>query len=108
MEIVRTAKFNKICKSEIIKETDIDNLMTELAEDPEEGSIMQGTGGLRKIQMSIGNKGKSGGARDIYYYQIEKVIILITLYKKSVKENITNEEKKKMKKIAEQIKNSLK
>jgi hypothetical protein len=108
MKIIRTAKFNKDCKSEKIKEVDVEKLENELEEEPEKGKLIQGTGGLRKIRMSIDGKGKSGGARVIYYYQLNEIVFLITLYKKNTKENISNNDKNKMKKIVEQIKQSLK
>ena len=39
-----------------------------LASDPERGEIMQGTGGVRKVRVAVGGRGKSGGARVIYYF----------------------------------------
>jgi hypothetical protein len=39
-----------------------------LASDPECGGVMQGTGGVRKVRVAVGGRGKSGGARVIYYF----------------------------------------
>ena len=35
---------------------------------PTAGSLIKGTGGLRKIRWKSSGKGKSGGLRIIYYY----------------------------------------
>ena len=49
-----------------------------LASDPECGEIMQGTGGVRKVRVAVGGRGKSGGARVIYYFHgSESLPILI-------------------------------
>jgi mRNA-degrading endonuclease RelE of RelBE toxin-antitoxin system len=66
---------------------------------PEDGDIISGAGGLRKARWRSGlnNKGKSGGVRVIYYYQLKEAVILISIYSKSTKEDITLREKKIMK-----------
>ena len=39
---------------------------------------MQGTGGVRKVRVAVGGRGKSGGARVIYYFHgSESLPILI-------------------------------
>ena len=44
-----------------------------LARDPECGEIMRGTGGVRKVRVALAGRGKSGGARVIYYFHSEKL-----------------------------------
>ncbi len=67
---------------------------------PEKGVVISGTGGVRKLRWKAGGKGKIGGARVIYYYHIsDSEIILITIYTKNVKEDITSTEKKEMQKL---------
>ncbi len=39
-----------------------------LSTNPEIGSVIQGTGGFRKVRWSAARKGKRGGMRIIYYY----------------------------------------
>jgi hypothetical protein len=43
-------------------------LITFLAENPEAGDEITGTGGVRKVRFAAKGKGKSGGARVIYYF----------------------------------------
>jgi len=42
-------------------------LIDHLAFNPEAGTVIPGTGGLRKLRWGIRGRGKSGGARIIYY-----------------------------------------
>jgi hypothetical protein len=81
-------------------------LIDHLAVYPESGAVIQGTGGIRKIRWQTGenNKGKSGGVRVLYYYDKNVLIILlITLYKKSDKENIDASEKLQLKKLLPEL-----
>lgn len=44
---------------------------------------MEGTGGIRKLRWSRGNKGKSGGVRVIYYCHDERIpLYLLTMFGK--------------------------
>ncbi|UMZ11723.1 hypothetical protein I9018_30365 [Pseudomonas sp. MPFS] len=66
-----------------------------LAENPTAGDIIQGTNGLRKVRWGANGRGKSGGARVIYYhvtaaYQIR----LILIYRKGIKDDLSPSEKK--------------
>jgi hypothetical protein len=52
-------------------------------------------GGLRKLRWSLGNQGKRGGSRVIYYYhRPESLILLFAAYAKSQKEDLDAAEKK--------------
>lgn len=44
-----------------------------LAMNPMAGDEIQGTGGVRKVRFAMGNKGKSGGARVIYYFYSDTI-----------------------------------
>src|SRR6187399_3305424 len=69
-------------------------LENELLADPERGDLIQGTGGFRKIRMKMPGRGKSGGARVIYFHAKERaVILLFFLYTKSRQANLTAEQK---------------
>jgi mRNA-degrading endonuclease RelE of RelBE toxin-antitoxin system len=56
---------------------------------PEEGSVVKGTGGVRKLRWRAPGRGKRGGYRVIYYAKIEEgVVWMLTMYPKNVKESI--------------------
>jgi hypothetical protein len=60
-----------------------------LIEQPDAGTIIRGTGGVRKLRWRAPGRGKRGGYRVIYYARIERgEIWMLTMYPKNVKENI--------------------
>lgn len=81
-----------------------DEMLEFLARRPKAGRIIQGTGGLRKVRIARTGKGKSGGARVIYYYHNEgKPILLLLIYAKATQNNLTNEQKAQLKKQVDAI-----
>ena len=77
-----------------------------LLEQPLAGDVIQGTGGLRKIRWASKGKGKRGGVRTIYLYLVEKSHIhFLTVYAKNEMSDLTSNEKKILKTLAEEIKN---
>lgn len=59
-----------------------------LAEHPDAGDVVPGSGGVRKVRWSRPGQGKRGGVRVIYYSQSgESLIWLLTIYAKSRQEN---------------------
>ncbi len=77
----------------------LEELLDYLERHPNKGSVIQGTGSIRKLRWYSGknNKGKSSGVRILYHYSKEKLVLLITLYAKSKKEDITSKEKQQLK-----------
>ncbi|WP_460408819.1 hypothetical protein [Pseudomonas amygdali] len=69
-------------------------LQVYLAEYPEAGSLLEGTGGLRKIRWAAKGKGKRGGVRAIYYYVVAaQQIRMILIYKKGIMDTLTDRQK---------------
>ena len=66
--------------------------------------VISGTGGARKARAARGGRGKSGGARIIYYVVIRRgVLYLMDVYAKSAKENLTNAEKQEIRRLVAAI-----
>ncbi len=64
-------------------------LQNYLAEQPEAGSLIRGSGGIRKIRWARAGMGKSGGVRVIYYWAAPREHIhMLAIYSKSERENI--------------------
>jgi hypothetical protein len=81
----------------IASQDEMMSLQRELIENPMKGLIVQGTGGSRKIRMRMPGRGKSGGARIIYYYvDLRGEIWLLDIYLKSEKDNLASSEKQKL------------
>ena len=76
-------------------------LKEELARNPVKGDLLRGTGGFRKVRMRLPGRGKSGGARVIYYYlSADGVVYLVSLYAKNVKESLTANQIKRLKELS--------
>jgi len=83
---------------------------SELVADPEQGALIRGTGGFRKARMAFPSAGvgKSGGARVIYLYLAEQqIIVLVTLYAKAKKADLSKAEENELRAISTEIRRSL-
>jgi hypothetical protein len=77
----------------VIGEAEQRALESTLIENPVAGAVMAGTGGVRKVRVALGNRGKSAGARVIYYFRASKGrIYLLVAYGKNERANITRAE----------------
>jgi hypothetical protein len=73
------------------------DLCVRLLKRPDEGSVIPGSGGLRKIRVAAKGHGKRGGARVIYYWQdAAGKIWLCRIYAKNESENLPDSEVKKI------------
>ena len=60
-----------------------------IAGDPEAGIVIPGSGGCRKLRWSRPGMGKQGGARVIYFTQLEAgELCMLLVYQKAAKDNI--------------------
>jgi mRNA-degrading endonuclease RelE of RelBE toxin-antitoxin system len=88
MEFIETTAFTKHIR-EYLSDDEYFGFQSYLLQYPEAGRVIPGTGGVRKIRWAISGKGKSGGARIIYYYKRQdNEIWLLTIYSKSEVGNI--------------------
>ena len=73
---------------------DLHRLENEILKNPEVGSVMRGTGGLRKMRFAFEGRGKSGSARVCYVdFEVKETIYLITVFAKADQENLSRSEK---------------
>jgi hypothetical protein len=101
MIFVETALFTAQIK-QLLSDDDYGIFQRELAEDPEAGDVIKGTGGLRKIRVAAKGHGKSGGARVIYYHFVSASRIgLLFAYSKRDQGNLTPAQKAALKKVIE-------
>jgi len=72
----------------------------EIALAPTAWPVIAGTGGARKARAARGGRGKSGGARIIYYVVTRRAeLYLLDVYAKSAKEDLTNAEKREIRSL---------
>ena len=80
-------------------------MQRELLADPERGDVIPGCGGLRKLRVADPRrgKGKRGGARVIYLHVAEaNLIYFMDIYGKGEQDNLTADQKKILKNLAEE------
>ena len=101
---IELPSFRSEWKSMGLTDTDLRRLQEQLLANPAAGSVIQGTGGVRKMRFAFENRGKSGSIRVIYvdFVPFEK-LYLLTAYPKSEKDNLTKEERNELKKLVERL-----
>lgn len=78
------------------------DLQDSLLDHPDAGDLIPGGGGLRKIRVASGGKGKRGGSRVIYYWYVNpEKIQFCRIYEKSSQSNISKSEIKTIMKEVE-------
>ena len=78
-------------------------LQLELLASPDKGDVMPGCGGLRKLRFAAPKrgKGKRGGVRVIYLHIPEaERIDLLAIYGKDEKDDLTSDEKRILRSLA--------
>jgi len=105
MQFKTTTTFAKRI-SKLLNDHEYLQLRRVLAMNPRLGVVLKGTGSLRKMRWAVGDKGKSGGARIIYYWHQAKSeedeIYLLFVFLKSEQENLTGQQKTTLKKFIQQ------
>jgi len=105
MVFIETAPFTR----QLLKLLDDDayaEFQAMLIRDPQAGDIIAGTGGLRKVRLALPGRGKSGGARVIYYWFNERDQIgLLMMYAKNDQADLTAEQRQALRVIVERWSN---
>jgi hypothetical protein len=74
-----------------------------MAERPDAGDVVPGSGGIRKVRWRRAGSGKSGGVRVIYYVRAHQGdLVLLTLYAKATTDNITGAKLKEIRHALEE------
>ncbi|RLA47832.1 MAG: addiction module toxin RelE [Gammaproteobacteria bacterium] len=83
--------------NKLLKDSERQSIISYLALHPVSGDIMKRTGGIRKLRWSAQSKGKSSGARVIYYYHNEAMpLFLLTVFGKGEKANLSRGERNEL------------
>ncbi len=105
LTLVETATFTRLI-TDLVNDDDYAKFQRELAESPDKGDLLVGCGGVRKVRMAAGGRGKSGGARVLYLHlRHRSVIYLLYLFTKGEASNLSPAGRKTMRELAHQIKN---
>ena len=92
MRFVETPIFTKELRG-ILSDDEYRSVQAAIMLRPEQGDIIRGTGGIRKLRWSGKGHGKSGGLRLIYYWDKKsETIYMLYVYAKSKQEDLTAEQ----------------
>jgi hypothetical protein len=85
---IETKLFSRLRES-YLSDDEYSRVQAALMENPEDGDLVSGSGGVRKLRWSQPGRGKRGGIRIIYYAKArEGVIFMLTVYAKNEDGNI--------------------
>lgn len=107
MTVVETVLFQRQA-SIVWKDEEREKFIDFIALHPEDGDVIPETGGVRKIRWGRAGSGKRGGARVIYFFHDpDRPLYLLMVYAKARRENLTQDEKREVRKLATTLKSSM-
>lgn len=75
-----------------------------LIEQPDAGDLIRGMKGLRKLRWALPGRGKSGGARVIYYWRsTEGQIFLMYAFAKNTQADLTDTQRKGLLQLLDEV-----
>lgn len=102
MVIIETSVFTKQV-TRLLDEDEYRLLQSILVNQPDAGDVIPGGGGLRKIRWGLGERGKRGGVRVIYYWAVrQERLVMLVMYPKNERDDLTKDQLKILRKIIEE------
>lgn len=87
----------------LLKDDEYRLLQSVLANRPDAGVVIPSSGGLRKMRWGMTGRGKRGGVRLIYYWAVKQErVLMLLVYPKNVKDNLTQEQLKILRNIVKE------
>lgn len=97
--VVETPEYLIAAKKAKMTEEERAEAVDFLAERPDAGDIIPGTGGCRKVRIAGRGKGKSGGYRVVTFYTDKDTpVFLLTVISKGKQANLTQGQRNDLKK----------
>jgi hypothetical protein len=88
--VVETPEFLSATRK-LLADEELAALVEYLAYNPAAGTVIPGTGGIRKLRWGLEGRGKRGGARVIYFFHnFEMPLFLLTAYAKNEREDLSH------------------
>jgi hypothetical protein len=101
MEIKETPVFSRRLP-EVMDDEEYAFLQFSLIVHPQQGVVIPGTGGIRKLRWGASGRGKRGGARIIYFVALDDdQILMLYVYAKNEQGDLSEPQKKALRTIVE-------
>lgn len=95
--VIETEAFLRSAKDAKMPDETRTRIVSVVAETPQIGDRLRGTGGCRKFRFAGTGRGKSGRFRVVYFYSGPDIpVFLLTVFGKNEKSNITAAEAKQL------------
>ena len=102
MVIFETSAFTRQITA-LMNDEDYAEFQSDLADRPDLGARIPGSGGIRKVRVAAKGHGKRGGARVIYYWAVsDSQIFMLLAYAKNKQADLTRDQLKTLKTLVEQ------
>src|SRR5438128_2483492 len=89
MVIVETSVFTRQVQ-ELLSDEEYWEPQIALVGNPGIGTVIKGTGGLRKMRWALRGRGKRGGARVIYYWAVTRdQLLMLFVYPKTERDDLS-------------------
>lgn len=98
--VVETPDYLSDAKRARLTDKEREDIALWVAENPDAGDVIEGTGGARKVRFAGKGKGKSGGYRVITFYSGTDIpVFLLNVFAKNEKTDLSQKERNAMKKV---------
>jgi mRNA-degrading endonuclease RelE of RelBE toxin-antitoxin system len=102
VELIETSTFTKQITA-LLSDEEYAEFQARLATNPQLGALIKGGGGIRKVRVAVGARGKRGGARVIYYWAAQRgLILLLYAYSKNVAADLTPKQVSELAKVVKE------
>jgi hypothetical protein len=100
---IGTASFTRRAKR-LLSDLEIADLEESIALRPDAHPIVPGTGGVRKACWARQGKGKRGGLRAVYYFQVcADLVYMLDIYAKNEKSDLNAADKRELRKLVAEL-----
>ena len=102
--VVETPEYLKDAKKAGLSDEEHREIIDYMANHPDAGDAIRGTGGARKVRFAAKGIGKSGGVRVITFYSgVEIPVFLLNLFAKNEKIDLSAAERKMLKNVLSEL-----
>jgi hypothetical protein len=100
--IIETSIFTRQVRA-LLPDEEYRKLQAALVTTPALGSVIRGSGGLRKLRWALPGKGKRGGVRVIYYSAVaQDQLLMLLMYAKSERDDLSPSQLRILRKLVEE------